>query len=208
LERIPARVAGMWIKGFSVELMDGDHSYVPELWISAVMRHAKPKLLRRLGLEEHRNPRVAMVPILGTQSTGKSTFLNILFGLQFKVAQIRCTKGIFMQMLFIDEQTKSNLDIQFDAIIICDTEGLRALDLQLADIEYQCTKHDNRMATFVMSMSDLTLINVMNLRTDQICEVLEIVTYTMVKLDPSQEKQMIDASYLFIHQDTEGMKTA
>ena len=48
----------------------------------------------------------------------------------------------------------------------------------------------------------------MNLRTDQICEVLEIVTYTMVKLDPAQEKKMIDASYLFIHQDTEGMKTA
>ena len=36
-----------------------------------------------------------------------------------------------MQILYIDEQTKKELNLELDIIIVCDTEGLRAEELKL-----------------------------------------------------------------------------
>lgn len=66
-----------------------------------------------------------------------------------------------MQILFIDDQTKRMQNLNLDIIIICDTEGLRAIELKMATVNAEGSKHDNRMGTFVLSISDMTLINCM-----------------------------------------------
>ncbi|KAK1335978.1 hypothetical protein QTO34_003778 [Cnephaeus nilssonii] len=87
---LPQIAADLMISGIPIELMDGDASYVPVKWVGAVF----DKVSEKLG-----NKRLFVLSILGLQSSGKSTLLNALFGLQFTVSAGRCTRGAYMQLL-------------------------------------------------------------------------------------------------------------
>ena len=45
------------------------------------------------------DPSVYVLSVLGIQSTGKSTLLNTVFGIQFSVGAGRCTRGAFIQLI-------------------------------------------------------------------------------------------------------------
>ncbi|KAA0706284.1 GTPase 1 Interferon-induced very large [Triplophysa tibetana] len=77
--------AEMMMSGFPLELMDGDAAHVPLIWISAVL----DKLNQKLG-----DQRVFVLSVLGIQSSGKSTMLNAMFGLEFPVSAGRCTREL------------------------------------------------------------------------------------------------------------------
>ncbi|KPP56465.1 Interferon-induced very large GTPase 1-like, partial [Scleropages formosus] len=94
ISSLPALAADIMISGFPIELMDGDAAHVPMQWIHAVLG----KVVEKIG-----NKRLFVLSVLGLQSTGKSTMLNAMFGLQFAVSAGRCTRGAFMQLL--DEMT-------------------------------------------------------------------------------------------------------
>ena len=79
----------LFIQGYPIELMDGDTSYVPIDWIRRVLETAALKL---------GDARIFVLSVLGLQSSGKSTLLNAMFGLQFAVSAGRCTRGAFMQL--------------------------------------------------------------------------------------------------------------
>jgi GTPase Era involved in 16S rRNA processing len=67
--------------------------------------------------------RVAVITILGPQSSGKSTLLNFLFGCDFGTSAGRCTKGVYGTFFKF-----SNLNIpNCDGIFLIDTEGLFAV---------------------------------------------------------------------------------
>ncbi|XP_051745257.1 interferon-induced very large GTPase 1-like [Ctenopharyngodon idella] len=83
---LPSLAAEMMISGFPLELMDGDAAHVPLIWISAVLE----ELIQKLG-----DQRVFVLSVLGIQSSGKSTMLNAMFGLQFAVSAGRCTRECF-----------------------------------------------------------------------------------------------------------------
>ena len=76
--------------GYPLELMDGNVKGVPLDWLKSVFSHLKDKL---------GNIKVSVMSILGTQSTGKSTLLNTIFGSRFAVSAGRCTKRVFAQLL-------------------------------------------------------------------------------------------------------------
>ena len=84
------------------------------------------------------DPKIFVLTVLGTQSTGKSTLLNIVFDVQFPVSAGRCTKGAFMQLIpiFLD-------NFLYDGLLIIDTGGLGAPEYR------QDNTHDNEIATFV-----------------------------------------------------------
>jgi hypothetical protein len=42
---------------------------------------------------------IFVLSVLGIQSSGKSTLLNTMFGLQFAVSAGRCTRGVFIQLI-------------------------------------------------------------------------------------------------------------
>ncbi len=80
--------------------------------------------------------------------------LNAMFGLEFAVSAGRCTRGAFMQLIRVSDEMKTQMKL--DYILVVDTEGLRALELAGTSTRH----HDNELATFVVGLGNLTLINI------------------------------------------------
>ncbi|KAI7790252.1 putative interferon-induced very large GTPase 1-like [Triplophysa rosa] len=179
---LPSVAAEMMMSGFPLELMDGDAAHVPLIWISAVL----DKLIQKLG-----DQRVFVLSILGIQSSGKSTMLNAMFGLEFAVSAGRCTRGAFMQLIRVSEDMKHQM--KFDYILVVDTEGLRSLELA----GKSTTHHDNELATFVVGLGHLTLINIFGENPSEMQEILQIVVQAFLRM----KKVKLNPSCMFIHQN-------
>ncbi|XP_051989351.1 interferon-induced very large GTPase 1 [Xyrauchen texanus] len=179
---LPMLAARMMISGFPLELMDGDAAHVPLFWVTAVL----DELIKTLG-----NQRVFVLSVLGIQSSGKSTMLNAMFGLQFAVSAGRCTRGAFMQLVRVSEEMKAQL--KFDYILVVDTEGLRALELAGRSTR----NHDNEMATFVVGLGNMTLINIFGENTSEMQDILQIVVQAVLRM----KKVKLNPSCMFVHQN-------
>ncbi|XP_031670433.1 up-regulator of cell proliferation-like [Oncorhynchus kisutch] len=101
MEHLPGLCAQMLLDGFPIELVDGDASNIPLKWISAV--------LTQLHTLVDSNSKILVVSVLGVQSTGKSTLLNTMFGVQFAVSSGRCTRGAFMLLIKVNKELKEEL---------------------------------------------------------------------------------------------------
>ncbi|XP_048016986.1 interferon-induced very large GTPase 1-like [Megalobrama amblycephala] len=179
---LPSLAAQMMISGFPLELMDGDAAHVPLVWISAVL----DELIQKLG-----DQRVFVLSVLGIQSSGKSTMLNAMFGLQFAVSAGRCTRGAFMQLVKLSDEMKTQMNI--DYILVVDTEGLRSLELAGKSI----THHDNELATFVIGLGNLTLINIYGENPSEMQDILQIVVQAFMRMN----KVNLNPSCVFVHQN-------
>ncbi|XP_047672130.1 interferon-induced very large GTPase 1-like isoform X4 [Tachysurus fulvidraco] len=178
----PALAAELILSGYPLELMDGDASHVPLIWVSAVL----DELVKVLG-----DQRVFVLSVLGIQSSGKSTMLNAMFGLQFAVSAGRCTRGAFMQLVRVSEEMKEEL--KFDYILVVDTEGLRALELAGTSTRH----HDNELATFVVGLGNLTLINIFGENPAEMQDILQIVVQAFLRM----KKVQLNPSCVFVHQN-------
>uniref|UniRef100_A0A8C1XS15 VLIG-type G domain-containing protein n=1 Tax=Cyprinus carpio TaxID=7962 RepID=A0A8C1XS15_CYPCA len=179
---LPSLAAEMMISGFPLELMDGDAAHVPVIWISAVL----DQLIQKLG-----DQRVFVLSVLGLQSSGKSTMLNAMFGLQFAVSAGRCTRGAFMQLIRVSDEMKPQMN--FDYILVVDTEGLHALELAGRTTSH----HDNELATFVVGIANLTLINIFGENPSEMQEILQIVVQAFMRM----KKVRLNPSCVFVHQN-------
>ncbi|XP_032539335.1 interferon-induced very large GTPase 1-like [Chiroxiphia lanceolata] len=180
--KLPQMAAELMVSGYPVELMDGDASYLPLHWVGAIF----DSLIERLG-----DKRVFVLSVLGIQSTGKSTLLNAMFGLQFNVSAGRCTRGAFMQLLPLDEQLQQ--DVGFDYMLVVDTEGLRAIEMA----NKQSLNHDNELATFVIGIGNMTLINIFGENPSEMQDVLQIAVQALLRM----KKVHLSPSCLFVHQN-------
>ncbi|KAB0346675.1 hypothetical protein FD754_011532 [Muntiacus muntjak] len=178
---LPHIAADLMISGVPIELMDGDVSYVPLRWVTAVF----DKLSEKLG-----DKRLFVVSVLGLQSSGKSTLLNALFGLQFTVSAGRCTRGAYMQLLKVEEAFTEELG--FDFVLVVDTEGLRAQELSTMS-----QNHDNELATFVIGLGNLTLINIMGENPSEMQDVLQIAVQAFLRM----KQVKLSPCCLFVHQN-------
>ncbi|CAF4534798.1 unnamed protein product, partial [Didymodactylos carnosus] len=119
------------ITGNEIEIIDGDNNSFNTKIVSEIFR----------GLEtEHRQMYEGapfVVSVIGPQSTGKSTLLNMLFGSNFRMDAGRCTKGLYAS-LFKTKYPKAN------ALLVLDTEGL--LSIEKANEEY-----DKKLTLFSMA---------------------------------------------------------
>ncbi|XP_051988825.1 LOW QUALITY PROTEIN: interferon-induced very large GTPase 1-like [Xyrauchen texanus] len=179
---LPSLAAEMMISGFPLELMDGDAAHVPLIWVKAVL----DELIKKLGDQS-----VFVLSVLGVQSSGKSTMLNAMFGLQFAVSAGRCTRGAFMQLVRVSEEMKAQL--KFDYILVVDTEGLRALELAGRSTRL----HDNELATFVVGLGQLTLINIFGENPSEMQDTLQIVVQAFLRM----KKVRLNPSCMFVHQN-------
>ncbi|XP_077940754.1 interferon-induced very large GTPase 1-like isoform X2 [Gasterosteus aculeatus] len=180
--KYPELAAELMISGHPMELMDGDAGHVPLTWIAGVLE----EVIKKLG-----NKRVFVLSVLGIQSSGKSTMLNAMFGLQFAVSAGRCTKGAFMQLVEVSEETKK--DFEFDYVLVVDTEGLRALELE----GNATLHHDNELATFVVGLGNMTLINIFGENPAEMQDVLQIVVQAFMRM----KKIKLSPSCVFVHQN-------
>ncbi|XP_059699163.1 interferon-induced very large GTPase 1-like [Haemorhous mexicanus] len=181
-DKLPEIAAELMVSGYPMELMDGDASYLPLRWVGAIF----DSLIERLG-----DKRVFVLSVLGIQSTGKSTLLNAMFGLQFNVSAGRCTRGAFMQLIPVGEELQQ--DLGFDFVLVVDTEGLRAIEMA----NKLSQNHDNELATFVIGVGNLTVINIFGENPSEMQDVLQIAVQAFLRM-----KQVnLSPGCLFVHQN-------
>ncbi|CAG8562505.1 16559_t:CDS:2, partial [Cetraspora pellucida] len=144
--KLPELCAELLISGDAIELLDGDAGTIPETWFLAICKHVD-KLYPKL--------KIFVISILGLQSSGKSTLLNALFACRFAVSVGRCTRGLFMRLLFLEEDLAQEIGV--DAFVLIDTEGL--------------------------GVSNLTILNVLGEAMRDLTEILQIVIVTMARLE-------------------------
>ncbi|KAF4115038.1 hypothetical protein G5714_002527 [Onychostoma macrolepis] len=184
LEHLPRLCAHLLLEGYSLELMDGDSSNIPVKWISSVFSElntlVKPK------------NKIMVVTVLGVQSSGKSTLLNTMFGVQFAVGSGRCTRGAFMQLIKVTEEC--NAELNSDYIIIIDTEGLKSPELAQLDNSHA---HDNELATIVVGLSDVTIVNIAMENSTEMKDILQIIVHAFLRMKEMGKKH----TCLFVHQN-------
>ena len=178
---LPQIAADLMIAGVPIELMDGDASYVPLRWVAAIF----DKITEKVG-----DKRLFVLSVLGLQSSGKSTLLNALFGLQFTVSAGRCTKGAYMQLLKVEETFTEELG--FNYVLVIDTEGLRAPELNNKSQNW-----DHELATLVIGLGNLTLINIFGENPSDIQDILQISVQAFLRM----KQVKISPSCLFVHQN-------
>ncbi|XP_052445891.1 interferon-induced very large GTPase 1-like, partial [Carassius gibelio] len=179
---LPSLAAQMMISGSPLELMDGDAAHVPVTWISAVV----DQLIQKLG-----DQRVFVLSVLGLRGSGKSTMMNAMFGLHSAVSAGRSTRGAFMQLIRVSSEMKTQM--RFDYILVVDTEGLHALELSGRSTRH----HDNELATFVVGLADLTLINIFGENPSEMQGILQIVVQAFMRM----KKVRLNLSCVFVHQN-------
>ncbi|CAM4679857.1 unnamed protein product [Lepidochelys kempii] len=169
LIHLPGIAADLMLEGFPLELIDGDVSNIPLQWVTDVLIQLHAKLRGR--------SRMLVLTVLGGQSTGKSTLLNTMFGLQFAVSSGQRTRGAFMSVIKVAENFRQELGCDF--ILVIDTEGLKAPELAKLEDSYQ---RDNELATLVIGLSDITIVNMAMENASNMQRVLQITLDTLLKI--------------------------
>ncbi|XP_040215038.1 interferon-induced very large GTPase 1-like [Rana temporaria] len=180
--KLPKVAANLMVSGYPLELMDGDAAHVPLRWIGAIL----DELIKILG-----DKKLYVLSVLGIQSTGKSTLLNAMFGLQFAVSAGRCTRGAFMQLLEVDKELRQEMN--FDYVLVVDTEGLKAVELS----KNTTLNHDNELATFVIGLGNLTLINIFGENPSEMQDILQIAVQAFLRM----KKVNLKPNCVFVHQN-------
>ena len=177
---LPEVAATMLMNGYPLEIMDGEANTVPLLWIKDVFY----SLAKLFG-----DKKVFVLSIVGIQSSGKSTLLNTMFGLELEVSAGRCTHGIFAYLL-----SAQNGEVGFDYLLILDSEGLRSQESSPGKYT-----RDNELASFILGLADLTIINLKGENATEIQDVLEISVqaFLHMKLADKHRKQHC----IFVHQN-------
>ncbi|XP_041840348.1 up-regulator of cell proliferation-like, partial [Melanotaenia boesemani] len=184
LQHLPKLSAQLLLDGFPLELVDGDASNIPLRWVSDVLSQLND-------LVSPKN-KIMVVTVLGVQSTGKSTLLNTMFGVQFAVSSGRCTRGAFMLLIKVNEDVKKALNCDF--MVIIDTEGLKSPELAQLDNSHE---HDNELATLVVGLSDITIINIAMENSTEMKDILQIVVHAFLRMKEVGKKPKCQ----FVHQN-------
>ncbi|XP_071128194.1 interferon-induced very large GTPase 1-like isoform X2 [Mytilus edulis] len=184
LEILPKLAAKQLLMGQPFQLMDGDvgKKSIPIIWIKAVFCELNCILGERKCL---------VVSVLGIQSSGKSTLLNTMFGLNFTVTAGRCTRGMYVQLV-----DGINRNVPSDIIIVVDTEGLTG-----PEFPYVKAIHDNELATFIVGMSDMTIVNIKGENTMEITNVLQPVVKAILNLKKANTNIYSRQKCIFAHQN-------
>ncbi|XP_076843507.1 up-regulator of cell proliferation-like [Brachyhypopomus gauderio] len=184
MQHLPRLCAELLLDGFPLDLVDGDASNIPLRWVHDVLMELNT-------LVQPKN-KVMVVTVLGVQSTGKSTLLNTMFGVQFAVSSGRCTRGAFMQFIKITDSFKEELNC--DYLVIIDTEGLKSPELAQIDDSHE---HDNELATLVVGLSDVTIINIAMENSTEMKDILQIVVHAFLRMKEVGKRPKC----LFVHQN-------
>ncbi|KAK1891736.1 Interferon-induced very large GTPase 1 [Dissostichus eleginoides] len=188
VHRLPGLAAELLLDGYPLELLDGDASNIPEKWVRDVLM----ELHRKVGEKS----KLLVLTVLGVQSTGKSTLLNTMFGVQFPVSSGRCTRGAYMLFLRVSDDMQHQLNCDF--IVLIDTEGLKAPQLAQLEDSYW---HDNQLATFVIGLSDVTIINVASENSTEMKDILQIAIHAFLRMKKIGKKPICH----FVHQNVAGV---
>ncbi|KAM3616133.1 uncharacterized protein V6R79_012856 [Siganus canaliculatus] len=143
--RLPSLAADLLLYGIPLELMDGDASSIPSLWLGCVFAELK----RRLPPEQSR---IRVLTSLGQHHARNAEVLSALFGVNFPEGRRRTTKGLYMVALCLPDDLKQ--DMECDFLLLIDVEGL------CSDSKRNTSIHDNELATVATGLSDVLMHNI------------------------------------------------
>lgn len=188
--RLPTLAAHYLLDGFPLEILDGDATYFHKSWVKAVLTRLDSELEALLG----HKPKVFVLSVIGLQSSGKSTLLNIMFGLKLKTSAGLCTRGVFLQLV------KSEWS-EFDYVLILDTMGMRSPEFfGLGHKE----KQDNRLAAFAILPADACIIMVTNEDDNGLKEILPMVMLAFKRSALAEENcRKMRAKLFFIYRSVD-----
>ncbi|XP_028415079.1 interferon-induced very large GTPase 1-like [Dendronephthya gigantea] len=173
--------ADMLLSGHLLEILDGDSFYIPLRWFKAVFNELEQKT---------NNANIFVISVVGIQSSGKSTMLNTMFGLEFPVSAARCTRGAFANLIPVSDSLKTAS--KFDYVLIIDTEGLSG------SADSRLRKHDNQLATFAIGVANVTIVNIMGENENEMKEFLEIAIHAFLKMNMVEKRK---TSCKIVHQN-------
>ena len=168
----------LFLEGNAIEILDGDVISVPIAWLTAVLEK----------IPQNKRTKLFKVSVLGAQSCGKSTLLNTVFGLNFPVSSGRCTCGAYMQLVRIDKKLQNMLGCNY--LLVIDSEGLMSRTVS------ERSDYDNELSTFVIGLSDLTLIIVKG-EGKEMQDVLPLAIHVFLRMNVVGEDQACH----FVHQN-------
>lgn len=161
VKRLPAFVAKLLLNGHPVELIDGDAAHIPLTWITAIMNC----LDEMIGIAN-----IYVISALGIQSTGKSTLLKTMFGVDFASSADRSTHGAIMQLIPVEESQ----DLNYEYILLLDTDGLGAP----TENARRGLQLDTLLATMAVGLGSTVLINTFGEGFAEMQKILENVKHT------------------------------
>ncbi|CAL4113631.1 unnamed protein product [Meganyctiphanes norvegica] len=192
ISNLPMSVADLLISGFPLEFMNGETYHMPHVWLNAVF----DALVNKLG-----DKRVYVISIMGIQSSGKSTLLNTMFGINFKVGGGSCTKGVFAQLISVDGLLAN--DLGYEYILLLDTEGLRAPEIG----NTKCL-HYEKIAALVITMADIIIVNIKGENTSEIEEILQISVHASVQMHSLKQNIKPPLGCYFVHQNVSDLNAS
>lgn len=159
------------VSGYPIEIMDGRSNYVSINWVKGVLF----QLQNCIG-----NVRLKVITVVGIQSSGKSTLLNIMFGSQFAVGSGRCTRGACMHLVKVcsDAVRKYNVDY----VLVIDTEGLFSTSTNMVEFEERDRK-ERELSTFVIGLSNVTLVNILGENLTYLKDILPISVHAFLRME-------------------------
>ncbi|KAG9271543.1 up-regulator of cell proliferation-like [Astyanax mexicanus] len=89
-------------------------------------------------------------------------------------------------------------ELSCDFILLIDTEGLKSPDLAQLDNSYE---HDNQLATFVIGLSDVTIINVAMENFNEMKDIIQIAVHAFLRMREIGKKPIC----YFVHQNVAGV---
>ncbi|KAJ8369028.1 hypothetical protein SKAU_G00090560 [Synaphobranchus kaupii] len=142
----PALAADLLLYGLPFELLDGDASTITLQWVGSVLSEVHRRLLR--------DSRVRVVTILGLHTSSNAAVISALLGVTFPVGDNQNTRGASMLLLAVPGNLRR--DLACDFLLLINTEGLKCPGMVQDE---DSVMQDNRLATYAMGLSDVTLLN-------------------------------------------------
>lgn len=180
VRQLPRLAAEVFAEGSPQELVNGDLDVMSIEWLEAFLGEADAQF-RREGV------RVRVLSVVGLQSSGKSTFLNSLFNLTFRVGDGRATRGASAVLFKVDAQSFSEMEGVADYLVVVDTEGLASPDtlakLQGADGKSLMNMRDNKMLLINAGVADFCVINEFGEIKTPLLDVLSMLMYSFWRLE-------------------------
>ena len=194
LDYLPQLMGELFLNGCSLELINGDLMDIPDKWLCAVLDNLA-FLENPFGKRKITECQISSMSMMGIQSSGKSTFLNSMFNLNYHTGNDRCTAGSNAVLLPINKKAFKSQEIVSDFLVLIDTEGLNSNDL-MADTSQNMTNsklhmRDNKLACFNAGLSNLTVFNMMSEFDNQITAIMSMLIYSMIRLKECEINPMM-----------------
>ena len=170
--KFPHLAALHLLDGFTLEMTDGECSQVNEVWLEAVTTSLNQMIEEKRSKSYPKNGvKLFVLSILGTQKSGKSTLLNIMFGCRLRTGINRCTRGINIQLIRSSRP-------EYDYVMVLDVEGVRSPELK---DDPERNNHDNRLGLFAIWSADATLVLINSTQLNDVVDILSLVKYLTEK---------------------------